>query len=86
MMYLGPTLRRDFLDTVLKHSFPEYSDILKKYKTILKNRNKDFTSLNILQIKYMSVIISFEIVLKKLLLSTKQKYRKTLLKQIFLNI
>ncbi len=45
MMYLGPTLRRDFLDTVLKHSFPEYSDILKKYKTILKNRNKFLKSI-----------------------------------------
>lgn len=40
MMYLGPSLRRDFLDTALKHSFSEYWDLLKKYKNILKNRNK----------------------------------------------
>lgn len=45
MMYLGPTLRRDFLDTLLKHSFPEYWDLLKKYKSILKNRNKFLKSI-----------------------------------------
>ena len=45
MMYLGPTLRRDFLDTLLKNSFPEYSDLLKRYKTILKNRNKFLKSI-----------------------------------------
>jgi len=45
MMYLWPTLRRDFLDNLLKHSFPEYSDLLKKYKTILKNRNKFLKSI-----------------------------------------
>ena len=45
MMYLGPTLRREYLDNILKHSFPEFSDLHKKYKTILKNRNKFLKSI-----------------------------------------
>ncbi len=40
IMYLSPSLRRDFLDTILSSSYPEYSDILKNYKTILTSRNK----------------------------------------------
>ncbi|MCD5380292.1 DNA replication and repair protein RecF [Candidatus Gracilibacteria bacterium] len=40
MMYLSPSLRRDFLDNILKSSFPEYSDILGAYKKSLSNRNK----------------------------------------------
>lgn len=40
MMYLSPSLRRDFLDTILSHSYKEYAKLLKNYKDILKNRNK----------------------------------------------
>jgi len=40
MMYLSPSLRRDFLDNILLSSFPEYSQILKNYKKSLINRNK----------------------------------------------
>ena len=40
MMYLSPSLRRDFLDTTLISSYTQYEQILKKYKQILKNRNK----------------------------------------------
>jgi len=40
MMYLSPSLRRDFLDNVLKSSFPEYNDVLNAYKKSLSNRNK----------------------------------------------
>jgi DNA replication and repair protein RecF len=40
MMYLSPGLRRDFLDTILSHSYKEYARLLKNYKDILKNRNK----------------------------------------------
>ncbi len=40
MMYLSPSLRRDFLDTILLSSFSEYSKVLKNYKKSLTNRNK----------------------------------------------
>lgn len=40
LLYLSPSLRRNFLDTVLGSTFVEYSDYLKKYKTIVQNRNK----------------------------------------------
>ena len=40
MMYLWPSLRRDFLDNILKSSFEEYENILNDYKKILKSRNK----------------------------------------------
>ncbi|NUJ97642.1 DNA replication/repair protein RecF [Candidatus Gracilibacteria bacterium] len=40
MMYLSPSLRRDFLDSILSHSYGEYAKLLKSYKDILKNRNK----------------------------------------------
>lgn len=40
IMYLSPTLRRDFLDNILSNCFTEYSKILKNYKNILKSRNK----------------------------------------------
>ena len=40
MMYLSPSLRRDFLDSILKSSFTEYSDVLNSYKKSLSNRNK----------------------------------------------
>lgn len=45
MMYLWPTLRRDFLDTMLCHSFSEYSHLLKQYKLVLKNRNQFLKSI-----------------------------------------
>jgi len=39
MMYLSPSLRRDFLDNTLSLSFKEYAEFLKKYKEILRKRN-----------------------------------------------
>lgn len=40
MMYLSPTLRRDFLDDILWNTYPQYNKINKDYKNALKNRNK----------------------------------------------
>ena len=40
IMYLSPSLRRDFLDNILINSFPEYEKILKEYKSVVKNRNR----------------------------------------------
>lgn len=40
MMYLSPSLRREFLDEIIIKTFPEYSDFSKKYKNILISRNK----------------------------------------------
>lgn len=40
MMYLSPSLRRDFLDEILMKSFHEYKKILNNYKKILISRNK----------------------------------------------
>lgn len=40
LMYLGPSHRRDFLDSILISSFPEYQKILSKYKKVLTSRNK----------------------------------------------
>ncbi len=40
LMYLAPNLRRDFLDNILKSSFPEYDKLLSDYKKIVKSRNK----------------------------------------------
>lgn len=40
MMYLSPSLRRDFLDQILINSFKDYDKLLSNYKKILKNRNK----------------------------------------------
>lgn len=39
MIYLSPSLRRDFLDETLKSSFADYENLLKNYKKILKSRN-----------------------------------------------
>lgn len=39
LMYLSPSLRRNFLDQILINSFPEYSKKIEQYKKILKNRN-----------------------------------------------
>ncbi len=40
IMYLSPTLRRDFLDSILSNCFTAYAPALKNYKNILKSRNK----------------------------------------------
>lgn len=39
IMYLSPSLRRNFLDQILINSFPLYAKKLEQYKKILKNRN-----------------------------------------------
>lgn len=46
LMYLSPSLRRDFLDTILKNSFVDYEKILLDYKKIIKHRNKTLKSIN----------------------------------------
>ena len=40
LMYLGPSERRSFLDTILSQTFPEYEKILQLYKKIVAHRNK----------------------------------------------
>ena len=40
IMYLSPSLRRDFIDTILCSSYPEYGTLLRSYKTIVTSRNK----------------------------------------------
>ena len=45
LMYLSPSLRRDFLDKILINSYPEYSDALKEYKKITTSRNKFLKSI-----------------------------------------
>jgi DNA replication and repair protein RecF len=40
MMYLSPSLRREFLDEILLKTFPDYKKILIDYKKILTSRNK----------------------------------------------
>lgn len=40
IMYLSPSLRRDFLDNILKNSFEPYNKLLSKYKKVIKHRNK----------------------------------------------
>ncbi|MCH2189113.1 DNA replication and repair protein RecF [Candidatus Gracilibacteria bacterium] len=44
IMYLSPSLRRDFLDQVITTAYPHYSELLKKYKAIVTNRNKTLQS------------------------------------------
>lgn len=46
IMYLSPSLRRDFLDTVLWNTFEKYTPTLKLYKNILKSRNKVLKNIN----------------------------------------
>jgi DNA replication and repair protein RecF len=46
LMYLSPSLRRDFLDNILKNSFENYDKLLTNYKKILKHRNKTLKSIN----------------------------------------
>jgi DNA replication and repair protein RecF len=40
LMYLSPSLRRDFLDHILKNTYEWYDKVLKDYKKALKHRNK----------------------------------------------
>ena len=46
MMYLSPSLRRDFIDEALKSSYPEYDSILKDYKKIIRSRNSTLKAIN----------------------------------------
>ena len=46
MMYLSPSLRRDFLDNILINSYPEYEKSLREYKKIVKSRNKLLKNIN----------------------------------------
>ena len=45
LMYLSPSLRRDFLDNILKNSFENYEKLLLEYKKIVKHRNKTLKSI-----------------------------------------
>lgn len=45
LMYLSPSLRRDFLDKTLINSYPEYAQLLKEYKKITTSRNKFLKSI-----------------------------------------
>lgn len=45
LMYLSPSLRREFLDKILINSYPEYADVLKEYKKIITSRNKFLKSI-----------------------------------------
>jgi recombinational DNA repair ATPase RecF len=38
-LYLGPSLRRDFLDEALLLAFPEFVKVKREYMLALKNRN-----------------------------------------------
>lgn len=40
MMYLSPSLRRDFLDNILISSFPNYEKLLRDYKKVVQSRNR----------------------------------------------
>jgi recombinational DNA repair ATPase RecF len=40
LLYLSPSIRRDFLDEILINSFDDYKKILENYKKILVSRNK----------------------------------------------
>ncbi|MDR0772357.1 MAG: hypothetical protein LBF15_04975 [Candidatus Peribacteria bacterium] len=46
MLYLSPSLRRDFLDDTLKSSFLEYDILLKNYKKVVKERNSVLKAIN----------------------------------------
>lgn len=39
VLYLGPSLRRDFLDEPVSLAFPEFAKVKKDYSAALKNRN-----------------------------------------------
>lgn len=40
MMYLWPSKRREFLDTILTNTYDNYGKTLKKYKKVVSSRNK----------------------------------------------
>ncbi len=40
MMYLWPSKRREFLDTILSNTYDNYAKTLKKYKKVVSSRNK----------------------------------------------
>jgi DNA replication and repair protein RecF len=40
MMYLSPSLRREYMDEILSQAFDEYASVLKRYKEAVRNRNK----------------------------------------------
>ncbi len=46
MMYLSPSLRRDFLDNILKSSYPNFEELKKSYKKILKSRNSTLKAIS----------------------------------------
>lgn len=46
ILYLSPSLRRDFLDETLKSAYGEYDSLLKEYKKILKSRNLLLKAIN----------------------------------------
>ena len=46
MMYLSPSLRRDFIDESLRSSYKEYDELLKNYKKIVKSRNSTLKAIN----------------------------------------
>lgn len=46
IMYLWPSLRRNFLDNLLNNSYEEYEKIYLNYKKIIKHRNKTLKSIN----------------------------------------
>lgn len=46
LFYLSPSLRREFLDSILANSFDEYSELMKDYKKIISSRNKLLKSIN----------------------------------------
>jgi len=50
MMYLSPSLRREFLDWILLNTFDKYSIALKEYKNILNSRNKTLKAIKDLKI------------------------------------
>ncbi len=39
ILYLGPSLRRDFLDEAILIAHPEFTKIKREYNLALKNRN-----------------------------------------------
>ena len=45
LMYLSPSLRRNFIDETLMSAFPEYEKVLRHYKLTLKNRNSVLKSI-----------------------------------------
>lgn len=39
ILYLGPSLRRDFLDEAINLTYPEFTKVKREYTLALKNRN-----------------------------------------------